>query len=125
MSVLRNLAIVVDDPVARCARPAPSPAAAAGRSARPAPAAPAPRAHEESERVRLTRIMPIDDRTTGFSFAYGLATALFGGFTPEVTPTSSTSPATGQSLAAGCPSRRAVTSSPSSFPPVSKSGPRG
>jgi len=34
--------------------------------------------------VYLTEIMPIDVRTTGFSFAYSLATALFGGFTPAV-----------------------------------------
>jgi MFS transporter, MHS family, citrate/tricarballylate:H+ symporter len=34
--------------------------------------------------VFLTEIMPIDVRTTGFSLAYSLATAIFGGFTPAV-----------------------------------------
>lgn len=32
--------------------------------------------------VSLTEIMPIEVRTTGFSLAYSLATATFGGFTP-------------------------------------------
>ncbi|HEY2027819.1 MAG TPA: MFS transporter [Myxococcales bacterium] len=32
----------------------------------------------------LTEIMPADVRTTGFSLAYSLATAIFGGFTPLV-----------------------------------------
>ena len=32
----------------------------------------------------LTEIMPPDVRTTGFSLAYSLATALFGGFTPAI-----------------------------------------
>jgi len=34
--------------------------------------------------VCLTEIMPAEVRTAGFSFAYSLATALFGGFTPAV-----------------------------------------
>jgi MFS transporter, MHS family, citrate/tricarballylate:H+ symporter len=34
--------------------------------------------------VFLTEIMPLEVRTTGFSFAYSLATALFGGFTPAI-----------------------------------------
>ncbi|PJI46194.1 MAG: citrate-proton symporter [Pseudomonas sp.] len=34
--------------------------------------------------VALTEIMPADVRTTGFSLAYSLATATFGGFTPAV-----------------------------------------
>jgi MHS family citrate/tricarballylate:H+ symporter-like MFS transporter len=34
--------------------------------------------------VALTEIMPLDVRTVGFSLAYSLATALFGGFTPVV-----------------------------------------
>lgn len=34
--------------------------------------------------VALTEIMPVDVRTTGFSLAYSLATAIFGGFTPLV-----------------------------------------
>jgi MFS family permease len=34
--------------------------------------------------VFLTEIMPVEVRTTGFSFAYSLATALFGGFTPAI-----------------------------------------
>jgi MFS family permease len=34
--------------------------------------------------VFLTEVMPIDVRTTGFSLAYSLATALFGGFTPAI-----------------------------------------
>jgi len=34
--------------------------------------------------VALTEIMPAEVRTAGFSLAYSLATALFGGFTPAV-----------------------------------------
>ncbi len=34
--------------------------------------------------VMLTEIMPIQVRTSGFSVAYSLATALFGGFTPAI-----------------------------------------
>jgi MFS family permease len=34
--------------------------------------------------VFLTEIMPIDVRTSGFSVAYSLATAVFGGFTPAI-----------------------------------------
>ena len=34
--------------------------------------------------VFLTEIMPPDVRTTGFSLAYSLATAIFGGFTPAI-----------------------------------------
>ena len=34
--------------------------------------------------VYLTEIMPVEVRTTAFSLAYSLATALFGGFTPAV-----------------------------------------
>jgi len=34
--------------------------------------------------VYLTEIMPIDVRTSGFSLAYSLATAVFGGFTPAI-----------------------------------------
>ena len=34
--------------------------------------------------VFLTEIMPPDVRTSGFSLAYSLATALFGGFTPAI-----------------------------------------
>jgi len=34
--------------------------------------------------VFLTEIMPVDVRTAGFSLAYSLATAVFGGFTPAV-----------------------------------------
>ena len=34
--------------------------------------------------VFLTEIMPIDVRTSGFSLAYSLATAVFGGFTPAI-----------------------------------------
>ena len=34
--------------------------------------------------VALTEIMPAEVRTTGFSLAYSLATAIFGGFTPLV-----------------------------------------
>ena len=32
----------------------------------------------------LTEIMPANIRTTGFSLAYSLATAIFGGFTPAI-----------------------------------------
>ena len=34
--------------------------------------------------VALTEILPLNVRTTGFSVAYSLATALFGGFTPAI-----------------------------------------
>jgi metabolite-proton symporter len=34
--------------------------------------------------VYLTEIMPVEVRTAGFSLAYSLATALFGGFTPLI-----------------------------------------
>ncbi len=34
--------------------------------------------------VALTEIVPAHLRTTGFSVAYSLATALFGGFTPGI-----------------------------------------
>jgi MHS family citrate/tricarballylate:H+ symporter-like MFS transporter len=34
--------------------------------------------------VALTEIVPLKVRTAGFSVAYSLATALFGGFTPAV-----------------------------------------
>ena len=34
--------------------------------------------------VALTEIVPVNVRTTGFSVAYSLATALFGGFTPAI-----------------------------------------
>ena len=34
--------------------------------------------------VFLTEIMPVDLRTSGFSLAYSLATAIFGGFTPAI-----------------------------------------
>jgi MHS family citrate/tricarballylate:H+ symporter-like MFS transporter len=34
--------------------------------------------------VALTEIVPVHVRTAGFSVAYSLATALFGGFTPAV-----------------------------------------
>ena len=34
--------------------------------------------------VALTEVMPVDVRTSGFSLAYSLATAVFGGFTPLI-----------------------------------------
>src|SRR5262249_22426899 len=34
--------------------------------------------------VYLTEIMPAEVRASGFSLAYSLATALFGGFTPAI-----------------------------------------
>jgi MHS family citrate/tricarballylate:H+ symporter-like MFS transporter len=34
--------------------------------------------------VALTEVIPVDVRTAGFSLAYSLATALFGGFTPLI-----------------------------------------
>jgi MFS transporter, MHS family, citrate/tricarballylate:H+ symporter len=34
--------------------------------------------------VFLTEIMPAKVRTAGFSLAYSLATAVFGGFTPAI-----------------------------------------
>ena len=44
--------------------------------------------------VALTEIVPASVRTAGFSLAYSLATALFGGFTPAVSTCSLTRPAT-------------------------------
>ena len=34
--------------------------------------------------VFLTELMPLEVRTVGFSLAYSLATAIFGGFTPAI-----------------------------------------
>ena len=34
--------------------------------------------------VHLTEIVPVEVRTVGFSLAYSLATAIFGGFTPAI-----------------------------------------
>jgi MHS family citrate/tricarballylate:H+ symporter-like MFS transporter len=34
--------------------------------------------------VALTEVMPVEVRTSGFSLAYSLATAIFGGFTPAI-----------------------------------------
>ena len=34
--------------------------------------------------VALTEVMPIEVRVVGFSLAYSLATAIFGGFTPAM-----------------------------------------
>jgi hypothetical protein len=34
--------------------------------------------------VYLTELMPMSARTTGFSVAFSLATAVFGGFTPAI-----------------------------------------
>ena len=34
--------------------------------------------------VALTEVMPVEVRTAGFSLAYSLATAIFGGFTPAI-----------------------------------------
>ncbi|MFX5554976.1 citrate-proton symporter, partial [Acinetobacter baumannii] len=34
--------------------------------------------------VALTEVMPAEVRTVGFSLAYSLATAVFGGFTPAI-----------------------------------------
>lgn len=34
--------------------------------------------------VALTEVMPVAVRTVGFSLAYSLATAVFGGFTPAI-----------------------------------------
>ena len=34
--------------------------------------------------VALTEVMPVNVRTAGFSLAYSLATAIFGGFTPAI-----------------------------------------
>ena len=34
--------------------------------------------------VKLTEIMPVEVRTVGFSLAYSLATAVFGGYTPAI-----------------------------------------
>jgi MFS family permease len=58
--------------------------------------------------VFLTEIMPVDVRTTGFSLAYSLATAVFGGFTPALstylihTTGNRAFPGLWLSLAAGC-----------------------
>jgi MHS family citrate/tricarballylate:H+ symporter-like MFS transporter len=34
--------------------------------------------------VALTEVMPVEVRVAGFSLAYSLATAVFGGFTPVI-----------------------------------------
>jgi MHS family citrate/tricarballylate:H+ symporter-like MFS transporter len=34
--------------------------------------------------VGLTEVMPVNVRVVGFSLAYSLATAVFGGFTPAI-----------------------------------------
>jgi MHS family citrate/tricarballylate:H+ symporter-like MFS transporter len=34
--------------------------------------------------VALTEVMPVEVRVVGFSLAYSLATAVFGGFTPAI-----------------------------------------
>ena len=34
--------------------------------------------------VALTEVMPVEVRVAGFSLAYSLATAVFGGFTPAI-----------------------------------------
>jgi hypothetical protein len=58
--------------------------------------------------VFLTEIMPIDVRTVGFSLAYSLATAIFGGFTPAISTYlihvtgNRAVPGVWLSLAAGC-----------------------
>ena len=44
--------------------------------------------------VYLTEIVPAHVRTAGFSLAYSLATALFGGFTPAICTYLIKSPAT-------------------------------
>jgi MFS family permease len=58
--------------------------------------------------VFLTEIMPIDVRTAGFSLAYSLAAAIFGGFTPAISTYlihltgNRAFPGVWLSLAAGC-----------------------
>jgi MFS family permease len=58
--------------------------------------------------VSLTEIMPADVRTIGFSLAYSLATAIFGGFTPAISTYlihatgNSAVPGVWLSFAAGC-----------------------
>jgi MHS family citrate/tricarballylate:H+ symporter-like MFS transporter len=58
--------------------------------------------------VALTEIVPVSVRTAGFSLAYSLATALFGGFTPAVSTAlikwtgDNASPALWMSFAAAC-----------------------
>jgi len=58
--------------------------------------------------VFLTEIMPVKVRTTGFSLAYSLATAIFGGFTPAIctylihVTGNSAAPGLWLSLAAAC-----------------------
>jgi MFS family permease len=71
--------------------------------------------------VYLTEIMPVDVRTSGFSLAYSLATALFGGFTPAVSTYlihetgSSAAPALWLAFAAVCGIAATLYSSSKSF----------
>jgi MHS family citrate/tricarballylate:H+ symporter-like MFS transporter len=58
--------------------------------------------------VALTEVMPVSVRTAGFSLAYSLATAVFGGFTPAIatalieTSGDKAAPALWMSFAAAC-----------------------
>ena len=58
--------------------------------------------------VALTEVMPASVRVVGFSLAYSLATALFGGFTPAISTwliealADKAAPAYWLTLAAGC-----------------------
>ena len=58
--------------------------------------------------VALTEVMPVSVRTAGFSLAYSLATAVFGGFTPAIATAlieasgDKAAPALWMSLAATC-----------------------
>ena len=74
--------------------------------------------------VFLTEIMPPDVRTTGFSLAYSLATAIFGGFTPAIatyliqTTGNRAVPGLWLSFAAGCGLMAAVLAKPYAAPVV-------
>ena len=58
--------------------------------------------------VALTEVMPVEVRTVGFSLAYSLATAIFGGFTPAIATAliestgNKAAPALWMSFAAAC-----------------------
>ena len=79
--------------------------------------------------VALTEIVPRDVRTAGFSLAYSLATALFGGFTPLVSTWlieqtgTAPRPAGGWPSVASAGSRRRSQSTGSACAPVSRNAP--
>jgi MFS family permease len=80
--------------------------------------------------VFLTEFMPVEVRTTGFSFAYSCATAIFGGFTPAVCSYlihmtgNRAVPGLWLSLTAVCGLAAAFLSSPQRVARAARAGPR-